>query len=210
MDATRWNRIRYTLWAPVYDVVKPLFSRYRKKSIRMLDIQPDHSVLLIGCGTGLDLEHLPPAKEVIATDITPAMVKRTAQRMRQLGIAGRAEVMDAQTLQLPNASFDRIVMHLIVAVVPDPVKTLREAERVLKPDGAIVIFDKFVAPGQRAGSLRRLLNLITRPLFTSIDRRTEDILPATLLEVEHDEMAGLGLGFRIMRLRHRRAFREGM
>jgi phosphatidylethanolamine/phosphatidyl-N-methylethanolamine N-methyltransferase len=202
MDAIRWNRIRYTIWAPVYDLVKPLFSRYRRKSIELLGIQPQDRVLLIGSGTGLDLEHLPPAKEILATDLTPAMVRRSSQRMRLLDLPGRATVMDAQLLDLPDASFDKIVMHLIVAVVPEPMKALREAERVLKPGGAIVVFDKFVPAGERPGIPRRILNRITRPLFTSIDRRFEDILIHTALSVEQDVPAGMGLGFRIIRLRH--------
>lgn len=201
LDATRWNHIRYTIWAPIYDVIKPLFDRHRRKSIALLHIERQDRVLLIGCGTGLDLEHLPPAKEILATDLTPAMVERTAKRMKVQNIKARAAVMDAQALVLPDASYNKIIMHLILAVVPDPVRSLQEAERVLKPGGEIAVFDKFVPPGQRPHLMRRFFNLVTKPLFTSIDRRFEDILRHTSLVSAEDMTVGMGLGFRIILLR---------
>nr|WP_235190107.1 class I SAM-dependent methyltransferase [Bacillus gaemokensis] len=46
--------------------------------------------------------------------------------------------MDAQ-----NPQFDIVVASLILSVIPDPKKVMREMIRVSKPKGHIVIFDKF-------------------------------------------------------------------
>jgi ubiquinone/menaquinone biosynthesis C-methylase UbiE len=80
-------------------------------------------------------------------------------------------------MQLPyaDATFDTVVMHLILAVVPHPMKALNEAVRVLRPGGRILILDKFLRPGQRA-PLRRLLNPLVSRLATRLDVVFEDLL----------------------------------
>lgn len=193
-----WNRFRYSLWEPMYDALASPFRTDRARSIDRLGIRPTDRVLLVGAGTGLDLELIPTAGHVLATDITPSMVRRLEQRLHRTGLPGEARIMDAQTMDLPDASFDRVVLNLILAVVPDPRKVIREAERVLKPGGRIVVFDKFVPPGAPITIGRRTLNAITAPLFSTIDRRFEEILSHTGLRVMSDEKAGVGLDYRII------------
>ncbi|HEX7181406.1 MAG TPA: methyltransferase domain-containing protein [Thermoanaerobaculia bacterium] len=199
MDATDWNRQRYTFWAPFYDLVAR-FRRQRRRSIELLDLKPGERVLIVGAGTGADLPLIPPGVEVLATDLTPAMLERARPRSRR-GIELR--VMDGQRLELPDAGFDAVILHLILAVIPDPVACLREAARVLKPGGRIAVFDKFLAEGSRPNPLRRLANLPARLLFSDLNRRFGDILAAsgTGLRVERDEPALLGGFFRVLLLR---------
>jgi ubiquinone/menaquinone biosynthesis C-methylase UbiE len=201
VNTNTWNRIRYSVWEPIYDVVASPFHRDRARSIAQLGIVHTDRVLLVGAGTGLDLELITAAGEVLATDLTPAMVRRLEQRLRHSGLPGEARRMDAQAMDLPDASFEKVVLNLILAVVPDPVKVIREAQRVLKPGGRMVVFDKFVPPGAPITIGRRTLNAITAPLFSTIDRRFEEILAATGLTVEHDEKASIGLDYRIIVLR---------
>ncbi|HYH81110.1 MAG TPA: hypothetical protein VEX86_15010, partial [Longimicrobium sp.] len=54
-----WNRVRYTLLAPAYDLFAG-FGAQRKRSIALLAPRAGERVLVDGCGTGLDLRHLPP------------------------------------------------------------------------------------------------------------------------------------------------------
>jgi ubiquinone/menaquinone biosynthesis C-methylase UbiE len=69
------------------------------------------------------------------------------------------------------------VLHLIVAVVPEPQRCLSEAVRVLKPGGTIIIFDKFLHPHQHA-PLRRLFNVFSRRFVTHLDVVFEEVLRA--------------------------------
>ncbi len=201
MNATSWNRLRYTLWAPFYDQVAR-FGRQRRRSIDLLGLQAGERLLVVGAGTGADLPFIPPGVEVLATDLTPAMLERARPRVRP-GMELR--VMDGQALDLPDASFDAVLLHLILAVIPDPAACLREAARVLKPGGRIAVFDKFLPDGASPSLPRRFANSVISIFFTDLNRRLGDILAASgaRLEVEHDESAMLGGMFRIVMLRKR-------
>lgn len=94
-------------------------------------------------------------------------------------------------MQLPFAdgTFDVALMHLIIAVVPDPALCLSEAVRVLKPGGTLLVLDKFLRPGELA-PLRRALNPLVRRLATRLDVVWEDILHGVpSLSVQSDEPA---------------------
>lgn len=200
INTNRWNRLRYTLWAPLYDRFVR-FRRQRRRSIGLLALRPGERVLIVGAGTGADLPFIPDGVEVVAGDITPAMVARIRRRAARLGRAVRAEVMDGQALPFPDAHFDAVVLHLIVAVIPDPRACLREAARVLKPEGRAVVFDKFVADGRRPSLVRRAANLVANVVATDLTRRLGPLLEGTGLAVVRREPAALGGAFEIALLR---------
>ena len=192
INTNAWNRMRYTLYAPFYDRIVGRLARGRRRAIELLNVQPGERVLIVGCGTGLDLELLPRTAEITAIDLTPAMVEKTRAR----GVPVDARVMDASKLDFPDASFDVVILHLILAVVPDPYATAREAARVLRPNGRASIFDKFL-PDERSPSLpRRALGAIANVVATNINRRLGDLLAGTGLRVVREEGGGMGGIFR--------------
>ena len=196
----RWNRIRYTLWAPLYDLVVG-FGRQRRRSIALLELRAGERVLIVGAGTGADLPFLPEGVEVVAGDVTPAMVERTRRRAERLGRRVRAEVMDGQALPFPDASFDAVVLHLIVAVIPDPAACLRETARVLRPGGRACVFDKFAPDAGRASLMRRAANVVARVIATDLTRRLGPLAAEAGLEIVHREPAAPGALLEIALLR---------
>jgi len=200
-STNRWNRFRYTLYAPGYDLAARIFSKSRSKSIRELEICQGDEVLIVGAGTGLDLEFINGDCHITATDITPAMIVRTLKKNSLFRRNLKAVVMDGQRLDLPDNMADKIILHLILAVIPDPVACLKECERVLKPGGRITVFDKFVPKGRALSFRRRFFNPITSLLFSDITRRFESIVSQTNLVVESDQEADFNGNFRIIRLR---------
>ena len=200
LDTNAWNRRRYTLWAPLYDFVGRAFDPLRRESLRRLGAGPGNRVLIVGAGTGADLPHVPAGCGVLATDLTPAMLRRARRYMRGgLHLA----LMDGHQLAVRTGSFDGAVLHLILAVLPDPVRCLREATRALRPGGRIVVLDKFVRGRRRAPALLRAANVVTRVFFTDVTRSFEDILERSgaPLVVEEDSPALLGGLFRYLVLR---------
>jgi ubiquinone/menaquinone biosynthesis C-methylase UbiE len=161
-------------------------------------------VLIVGAGTGLDLEFVPAAVSVVAIDVTPAMLARLERRAALRPGRTEARVMDARQLEFADASFDAVIAHLVIAVMPNPERGLREIDRVLKPGGRVSVFDKFLREGEAATPVRRLVNLIARPLFSDMTRRLGPLLDGTALRIERDEPAGFGGWYRIITLRKTR------
>jgi len=197
-----WNRLRYTVWAPAYDgLVRAVgFDAARRLSIDRLRLAPSDRVLIVGAGTGLDLDFLPLNVYVTAIDVTPAMLKHLERRAARAGRSVTTRIMDARQLAFPDSSFDAVVMHLILAVMPQPERGLREAVRVLKPGGRIAVFDKFLRDGERPSLSRRLLNAFAKPLFSDMNRRLGPLIAGTPLVIEHDEPVAFGGMYRVVTL----------
>jgi len=200
INTNSWNKIRYTLYTPGYDLIAGYFKDSRKKSIESLEIKSGDKVLIVGAGTGLDLEFLPNDCEIIATDITPSMIERIKKRNKILNRQVQSIVMDGQTLDFVDNSFDKIIIHLILAVIPDPIACIQESERVLKHGGQIVVFDKFVHKNSKISLLRRFANVLTNLVFTDITRDFESIINKTELTVLTDKDADFNGNFRLIKL----------
>lgn len=199
-NTSAWNRARYSLWAPVYNLVTGGFGRQRRRALELLSLKPKERVLIVGAGTGLDLDFFPPDIGLTAIDVTPAMVKRLQRRAARLGLTVDAHVMDGHVLEFPDATFDAVVLHLIVAVIPDPVRCMREANRVLKPAGRAVVFDKFLPDQGRANWGLRLINPLIGFLASEVTRKLEPIIAGSGLKIVHSEPALLRGLFKIVLL----------
>jgi phosphatidylethanolamine/phosphatidyl-N-methylethanolamine N-methyltransferase len=197
-----WDRLRYTLWAPAYDAIVGAvgFNSARRVSIDRLRLASGDRVLIVGAGTGLDLDLLPPNVEVTAIDVTPAMLKHLERRAAGTGRLVATRIMDARQLAFPDSSFDAVVMHLILAVMPQPERGLKEAVRVLKPGGRIAVFDKFLRDDERPSLERRLLNALAKPLFSDLNRRLAPLMAGTPLVIEHDEPVAFRGTYRVVTL----------
>jgi len=218
LNTIGWNRIRYSLYAPIYDWIVRL-DRARAEAIDGLGLQEGDRVLIPGAGTGQDLPLLPSGVDVVAGDIAPGMVRRLhrkasaylgRQEARPDGWAegqaegraeGRAEVrgrgrveireLDAQALGFPDDSFDAVLLHLVVAIVPDPRACLEEAVRVLRPGGRLSILDKF-APEGRVSRWRRILNPLTESMASSVSRQLGVLLEGLPVRIRDRRAVALG------------------
>ncbi|MBI4742129.1 MAG: class I SAM-dependent methyltransferase [Betaproteobacteria bacterium] len=189
----------YSLIAPFYDAALAAATRAQRiRSIAALPPEPA-SVLVGGVGTGLDLPHLPPQHRYTGIDLNLAMLRRAVPRTATLDFC--CVRGDAMRLPFRAASFDHAILHLILAVVPDPAACLAETARVLKPGGSVLIFDKFLLPRQIA-PLRRLVNPLVRRIATRLDVVFEELLESTPELVLESNQPALASGwFRLIRLR---------
>lgn len=104
-------------------------------------------VLELGVGTGANLAFYPPAvTEVVGIDPHPAVLERAARTARELERGGapyrvRIHRSDAERLPYEDASFDTVVAFLTLCTIPDFAAAAREAHRVLRPDGRLLVLE---------------------------------------------------------------------
>ena len=174
-------RHTYTLWAPIYDRMLARATRAaRSRNLAELGPMTGQSLAIIGIGSGLDLElfdgQIQPEFGV-GLDITRAMLKRAQRRGHRMDFSMAFVQADAMQTPLGSQQFDVVLLHLILAVVPQPARALAEASRILKPGGRVIIFDKFIHPHQNA-PVRRLISPLLGALATRTDVELEPLLAA--------------------------------
>lgn len=100
-------------------------------------------VLELGAGTGLNIPHYGAEQvtELILTEPDPHMAKRLRRRAAALQIPSHVVETGAEQLPFDDHSFDTIVSTLVLCTVHDADRTAREAARVLKPDGRLLLIE---------------------------------------------------------------------
>lgn len=174
MDNTQLVRRRYDRVAPIYDAVESLMELRSARWRRQLwaGVGPG-DVLEIGVGTGKNIRHYPPGARVIGFDISGRMLDRARRRARKLGVSAQLLVADAQSLPFADASFDTVVSTYVFCSVPDPIRALREAHRVLRPGGRLLMVEHVSSRRRILGwVLRRLDPLVARLWGAHLDRDT--------------------------------------
>jgi len=112
-------------------------------------------------------------REVALEVHLPEVVWASRKRAERLGIPVELVQMDAQHLDYPGASFDAVVATFVFCSVPDPVAGLREARRVLRPGGQLLLLEHVRSENPVAGKLMDWLNpLVVRLAGANINRRT--------------------------------------
>jgi ubiquinone/menaquinone biosynthesis C-methylase UbiE len=104
--------------------------------------QASGRVLEIGAGTGLNLEHYPEAvEEVVLTEPEEPMAKRLETRLATFGRRSSVVRAPAEELPFEDDSFDTVVCTLVLCTVRDPVRSLAEVRRVLRPGGRFLFLE---------------------------------------------------------------------
>ena len=177
MPSNAYLRRLYSVYAPIYDLaVARAFAPARRQALDHLSLRRGQRVLIVGAGTGLDLTHLPGGVSVTLLDLTPAMLARARRRATQVGLDATVVEGSADALPFADASFDAVVLHFILAVVPDPAAALREAARVLVPGGRMSILDKMASDDGPLSVGRRALNVVSPWLATDVTLRLGPLL----------------------------------
>jgi len=120
-----------------------------RKSVRALQLEPASAVLDVACGRGASSfvianEH--PGTQVTAVDLLPENIAGAR------ALYGNAPNLtyregDASHLELPDASFDRVLCLEAAFHFPDRNRFLAELGRVVRPGGRVVIVDFMATAG---------------------------------------------------------------
>jgi ubiquinone/menaquinone biosynthesis C-methylase UbiE len=107
-----------------------------------LELPKGAKALEIGCGTGAVSRALVESLKLGVTGVDPSPI--FLERAQELGrhLPGLSFMLgDGRSLSLQDASFDLVVFHTTLCHIPEPERALREALRVLRPNGWLAVFD---------------------------------------------------------------------
>jgi len=121
------------------------FNRGRRFILDHGRFAPGQRVVSLGCGTGIQerliAERLLPDGELIGIDTGPALVARARRLNRHPHVAYLCE--DARHTSLMPREYDRALLSFFLHELPQAARAqvLQEAQRLLKPDGLLVVAD---------------------------------------------------------------------
>lgn len=134
---------------------------------RTCGIQFRGRILEIGAGAAwlsAEISKLPNVVEVITTDISPRLLKEEAPKVFALLGAQSAKITrmpaDFHALQFPENHFDYVVCSGVLQHASNIVQVLREAKRVLKPGGQLVVIREPIWPLMKMPSRAKRLAAI--------------------------------------------------
>lgn len=160
--------LRFAKLAPLYDLGVRLLGlmlggerRVRERVLDLLPLQQGDRVLEIGCGTGtvtlMAAQRVGLNGAAVGIDPSPEMLARALAKLKRSPLP-QVSFLTAggDVLPFPAGHFDAVILFLVIHEMAhaDRIASLREAVRVLKPEGHVVI-----------GELRRPDSLLGRFLL---------------------------------------------
>ena len=137
-----WERMAEG-WERALERIEASAAPVREWLLRELEPRRGDVVLDLAAGPGETgfgaAAHVGPEGRILSSDRSPAMVEVARRRAERLGLTNVEHlVLDAEDLDLADASVDRVICRFGYMLMVDPGKALTETHRVLRPGGRLV------------------------------------------------------------------------
>lgn len=186
----QYTRDTWNESAADYDMLLRNLDLYNPELIEAAALRPDDRVLDVATGPGEPAltiaKRLSSQGSVTGIDLSERMVELARENAKARGISNVTfDVMDAEELTLPDASFDVAMCRFGLQIVTDPDKAIAEMYRVLKPGG------RFCAtvwgPGERVPAL----HVVVGPMLEHAEPDETGYLPTPYEMGGDNELVGI-------------------
>jgi ubiquinone/menaquinone biosynthesis C-methylase UbiE len=155
------DRIRriFDKQAPKYDRSMALFERFVFSGNREWACsQAEGDVLEIAAGTARNLPFYADGVRLTGIELSPEMAELGRRRAEELSREMDMRVGDAESLDFPGESFDTVVCTYGLCAIPDHRAAVREAKRVLRPGGRLLLAEHVRSPNPIVRTIQRLVD----------------------------------------------------
>jgi ubiquinone/menaquinone biosynthesis C-methylase UbiE len=151
-------------------------------------------VLELAAGTLRNLPYYPRAVKLAAVELSPEMAAIGRRRAEEVGRSIDQRVGDVQNLDFLDESLDTVTCTLGFCTIPDTTAAAREAFRVLRPGGWLLLLEHVRSPVRGVQGAQRLLEpLFVRFMADNLTREPLDYLPGVGFEIDEVERSKWGI-----------------
>jgi len=177
---TDYMRSFYGAFASYYDQLMDLLYREKDADWRrdaVAELAETDDVVEVGAGTGRTASFAPAVESYVSLDVSQSMLK--ASDHLDAPVQG-----DVHALPFADDSFDAAVAVLLMSTQINHEQAVAELDRVVAPDGKIILVDKFSAGSDRQRFVDRLKTRLTYPFAFDFDVDVTELARQNGLEVE--------------------------
>jgi ubiquinone/menaquinone biosynthesis C-methylase UbiE len=155
-------------------------------------------VLEVAVGTGRNLPYYRADVSVTGIDLSVEMLAIARRRANESAAPVQLHVADAQNLPFRDAAFDTVVATLALCSIPDDVRAVAEAARVLRPGGTLVLLEHVRSPSPVVRTVQRVLEpLLLRLEGDHLLRQPDQHVAQAGLHIDQLERSKLGIVLRL-------------
>ncbi len=158
--------------------------------VALASLKEGETVLDLGSGAGFDCflaaDRVGKTGQVIGVDMTPEMVRKARQNAKKGGYKNvDFRLGEIESLPVTDGTVDAIISNCVINLSPDKARVFREAYRVLKPGGRLMVSD-IVLLQELPASVRTSVEAYVGCLAGAVmkDRYLDEIKKAGFKEVK--------------------------